>query len=81
MEIELLKNLQHEAIVSYYGTQQSDTRIWIFMEYMPGVRVRCHILFKEILYCNKMNKQAGTLIAGFQLEKTMIIIIWILNES
>ena len=38
-EIELLKNIQHERIVMYYGTSLSDTFVSIFMEYMPGVRV------------------------------------------
>ena len=38
-EIDLLKNLQHERIVLYYGTQQTDLHVYIFMEYMPGVRI------------------------------------------
>jgi len=36
-EIDLLKNLQHERIVLYYGTQQTDLHVYIFMEYLPGV--------------------------------------------
>ena len=37
-EIDLLKNLRHERIVLYYGTQQTDLYVYIFMEFMPGVR-------------------------------------------
>lgn len=36
-EIDLLKNLQHERIVLYYGTEQTDLHVYIFMEYLPGV--------------------------------------------
>ncbi|CAB4013071.1 Mitogen-activated kinase kinase kinase 3 [Paramuricea clavata] len=43
VEIELLKSIHHEAIVSYFGTQQSDTRIWIFMEYMAGGSIYDHL--------------------------------------
>ena len=38
-EIDLLKNLQHERIVLYFGTQQTDLHVYIFMEYLPGVRL------------------------------------------
>ena len=37
-EIQLLKNLRHERIVLYYGTNRTETNLCIFMEYMPGVR-------------------------------------------
>ena len=36
-EIQLLKDLDHERIVRYFGTQQTDTELYIFMEYMSGV--------------------------------------------
>ena len=37
-ELQLLKNLRHERIVTYYGTERTDGKLSIFMEYMPGVR-------------------------------------------
>lgn len=39
-EIQLLKNLQHERIVQYYGClrDRAEKTLTIFMEYMPGVR-------------------------------------------
>jgi hypothetical protein len=40
-ELQLLKNLRHERIVTYYGTDRADGKLYIFMEYMPGVRHRC----------------------------------------
>ncbi|XP_046859283.1 mitogen-activated protein kinase kinase kinase 2-like [Xenia sp. Carnegie-2017] len=43
VEIDLLKTINHNAIVSYYGTQQTGTRIWIFMEYMPGGSIYDHL--------------------------------------
>lgn len=38
-EIQLLKNLQHERIVQYYGClrDRAEKILTIFMEYMPGV--------------------------------------------
>ena len=37
-EIQLLKNLHHERIVQYYGSQEeAGVVLSIFMEYMPGV--------------------------------------------
>jgi len=33
----LLKSLQHERIVQYYGTLEEPDLLSIFMEYLPGV--------------------------------------------
>ena len=38
-ELQLLRNLRHERIVIYYGTERADGNLYIFMEYMPGVSV------------------------------------------
>ena len=38
-ELQLLKNLRHERIVAYFGTERADGKLFIFMEYMPGVRI------------------------------------------
>ena len=35
-EIALLKNLRHERIVLYYGTERTSDFLTIFMEYVPG---------------------------------------------
>ena len=43
-EIQLLKNISHERIVQYLGSEEAKEQLCIFMEYMPGVsRVPCHI--------------------------------------
>ena len=39
-EIQLLKSLDHQRIVRYYGTQQTATELYIFMEYMSGGSIR-----------------------------------------
>ena len=36
-EIQLLKNLHHERVVTYFGTVHDSKSISIFMEYMAGV--------------------------------------------
>eukprot|EP00045_Choanoeca_perplexa_P009219 m.88042 g.88042 ORF g.88042 m.88042 type:complete len:569 (+) comp14805_c0_seq1:214-1920(+) len=35
-EIQLLKDLRHERIVMYYGTERDARHLCIFMEYVPG---------------------------------------------
>lgn len=40
-ELSLLKNLRHERIVTYYGTERSSEHLTIFMEYVPGVGFAC----------------------------------------
>ena len=42
-EIQLLKSLDHERIVRYFGTQETDSELYIFMEYMSGVRCAKHV--------------------------------------
>eukprot|EP00039_Didymoeca_costata_P027438 m.18391 g.18391 ORF g.18391 m.18391 type:complete len:544 (-) comp6300_c0_seq2:155-1786(-) len=50
-EITLLKNLRHERIVTYYGTERTSTYLAIFMEYIPGrsihTRLREYGAFRE----------------------------------
>ena len=50
-EIELLKDLEHEKIVSYLGFEESRSHLSIFLEYVPGGSVgRClrkHGKFEE----------------------------------
>lgn len=38
-EIKLLQSLQHPRIVQYFGSEEKDGVLSIFMEYMPGVGV------------------------------------------
>lgn len=38
-EIHLLRNFEHERIVSYYGCAQDKQSLYIFMEYLPGVSI------------------------------------------
>lgn len=42
-ELQLLKNLRHERIVTYYGTERTDGKLYIFMEYMHGGSVYQHL--------------------------------------
>ncbi|XP_059160973.1 mitogen-activated protein kinase kinase kinase 3-like [Physella acuta] len=42
-ELQLLRNFQHERIVQYYGCQEENRVLSIFMEYMAGGSVLDHI--------------------------------------
>ena len=37
MEINLLSHLHHPNIVSYYGTERTDKKMNIFLEYVGGL--------------------------------------------
>ena len=54
-ELQLLKNLRHERIVMYFGTDRTDGKLFIFMEYMPGVSVIRKpselVLYRSIFIC------------------------------
>ena len=50
-EVQLLKNLRHERIVTYYGTERKEGRLHIFIEYMPGVRREAWSCVMLIPYC------------------------------
>ena len=43
MELQLLQNLRHERIVTYYGTDIRNEKLCIFMEFMPGGSVHQHM--------------------------------------
>eukprot|EP00052_Salpingoeca_macrocollata_P001579 m.26353 g.26353 ORF g.26353 m.26353 type:complete len:395 (+) comp11500_c0_seq1:347-1531(+) len=43
-EIALLKNMRHERIVTYYGTDRTAEYLTIFMEYVPGRSVHNRLL-------------------------------------
>ena len=64
-ELQLLKNLRHERIVIYFGTDRSDGKLFIFMEYMPGVSLaQCTIklLCMHILLTGSVLKSSWDLI-------------------
>lgn len=42
-EIKLLQSLQHPRIVQYFGSEEKDGVLSIFMEYMPGGSIKEHI--------------------------------------
>ena len=42
IEVELLKKLQHERIVTYFGTERREEYLYIFLEYMSGVSYGTH---------------------------------------
>ena len=48
LEIKLLKKLQHERIVTYIGTEQTEEAICIFLEYMSGVSCGTSILHSSV---------------------------------
>lgn len=43
-EIKLLKNLRHDRIVTYYGTERTPEYLAIFMEYVPGRSIHTRLM-------------------------------------
>ncbi|XP_068752241.1 mitogen-activated protein kinase kinase kinase 3-like isoform X3 [Montipora capricornis] len=73
-EIDLLKNLQHERIVLYYGTQQTDLHVYIFMEYMPGGSVHEHIKQHGALNESLTRKYTRQILEGVSYLHTTLIV-------
>ncbi|XP_078701134.1 mitogen-activated protein kinase kinase kinase 2-like isoform X20 [Branchiostoma floridae x Branchiostoma belcheri] len=73
-EIQLLKNLQHERIVQYYGCIQDENRLCIFMEYMPGGSVKDQIRQYGALTENVTRKYTRQILEGIlYLHSNMIV--------
>lgn len=73
-EIDLLKNLQHERIVLYFGTQQTNLHVHIFMEYLPGGSVHDHIKQHGALNESLTRKYTRQILEGVSfLHATLIV--------
>lgn len=48
-EIDILKSLSHEKILTYYGSAETDRHLRLFMEYMPGGSLAAHIKERKVL--------------------------------
>ncbi|XP_074644370.1 mitogen-activated protein kinase kinase kinase 2-like [Tubulanus polymorphus] len=73
-EIQLLKNLQHERIVQYFGTQSDKSYLSIFMEYMPGGSVKDELQSYGALTENVTRKYTSQVLQGIvYLHKHMIV--------
>ena len=52
-EVQLLRNFQHERIVQYYGCQEDNSVLSIFIELMPGVSMQESLLFCSFSDCQE----------------------------
>ncbi|KAF7239023.1 Mitogen-activated protein kinase kinase kinase 3, partial [Varanus komodoensis] len=75
-EIQLLKNLQHERIVQYYGClrDRGEKTLSIFMEYMPGGSVKDQLKAYGALTENVTRKYTRQILEGVcYLHSNMIV--------
>ncbi|GCC18938.1 mitogen-activated protein kinase kinase kinase 3 [Chiloscyllium punctatum] len=75
-EIQLLKNLQHERIVQYYGClrEKAEKTLSIFMEYMPGGSVKDQLKAYGALTENVTRKYTRQILEGVSyLHSNMIV--------
>ncbi|KFO62817.1 Mitogen-activated protein kinase kinase kinase 3, partial [Corvus brachyrhynchos] len=75
-EIQLLKNLQHERIVQYYGClrDRAEKTLTIFMEYMPGGSVKDQLKAYGALTENVTRKYTRQILEGVSyLHSNMIV--------
>ncbi|XP_028931406.1 mitogen-activated protein kinase kinase kinase 3 [Ornithorhynchus anatinus] len=75
-EIQLLKNLQHERIVQYYGClrDRAQRTLTIFMEYMPGGSVKDQLKAYGALTENVTRKYTRQILEGVSyLHSNMIV--------
>ncbi|KAK0041855.1 mitogen-activated protein kinase kinase kinase 2 [Biomphalaria pfeifferi] len=73
-ELQLLRNFQNERIVQYYGCQQENKVLSIFMEYMPGGSVLDHMKTYGALTENVTRKYTKQILQGLAfLHKNVIV--------
>ncbi|XP_068932351.1 mitogen-activated protein kinase kinase kinase 3 isoform X1 [Petaurus breviceps papuanus] len=75
-EIQLLKNLQHDRIVQYYGClrDRSEKTLTIFMEYMPGGSVKDQLKAYGALTESVTRKYTRQILEGVSyLHSNMIV--------
>ncbi|KAF6299011.1 mitogen-activated protein kinase kinase kinase 3 [Rhinolophus ferrumequinum] len=75
-EIQLLKNLQHERIVQYYGClrDRAEKTLTIFMEYMPGGSVKDQLKAYGALTESVTRKYTRQILEGVSyLHSNMIV--------
>ncbi|NXB47978.1 M3K3 kinase, partial [Leucopsar rothschildi] len=75
-EIQLLKNLQHERIVQYYGClrDRAEKTLTIFMEYMPGGSVKDQLKAYGALTENVTRRYTRQILEGVSyLHSNMIV--------
>ncbi|XP_032880848.1 mitogen-activated protein kinase kinase kinase 2 [Amblyraja radiata] len=75
-EIQLLKNLQHERIVQYYGCLRDpqDRTLSIFMEYMPGGSIKDQLKAYGALTENVTRRYTRQILEGVSyLHSSMIV--------
>lgn len=73
-EIHLLRNFEHERIVSYFGCAQDKQSLYIFMEYLPGGSVKDEITKYGSLTENVSRKYTKQMLEGLAyLHKNVIV--------
>lgn len=73
-EIQLLRNFQHERIVSYFGCHQDHSLLSIFMEYMPGGSIKDELTKYGPLTEMVTRKYARQMLEGLAfLHKNVIV--------
>ncbi|XP_022323377.1 mitogen-activated protein kinase kinase kinase 2-like [Crassostrea virginica] len=73
-EIHLLRNFEHERIVSYFGCAQDKQSLYIFMEYLPGGSIKDEITKYGSLTENVSRKYTKQMLEGLAyLHKNVIV--------
>ncbi|KAJ7388576.1 Mitogen-activated protein kinase kinase kinase 2 [Desmophyllum pertusum] len=63
-EIDILRNFKHKRIVSYYGSEQKDGHLYLFMEFMAGGSLSDHIKRSNTLSESKSRKYTEQILEG-----------------
>ncbi|XP_078360149.1 mitogen-activated protein kinase kinase kinase 2-like [Oculina patagonica] len=63
-EIEILMNLRHERIVSFYGSEERDDHLHLFMDFMAGGSLADHIKTHTALFEGESKKYTKQILEG-----------------
>ncbi|CAD5125750.1 DgyrCDS13966 [Dimorphilus gyrociliatus] len=74
MEIKLLKGIEHQRIVQYFGCMATEDSLCIFMEYMAGGSVRKEIIKYKGLSENVTKRYTKQILEGLAYLHSFVIV-------
>jgi len=73
-EIRILKKLKHVRIVSYYGNEQKDCYLHLFMEFMAGGSLSAHIKESGVLPEDESQWYTNQMLQGIEFLHSQNVI-------
>jgi len=80
-EIRILKKLRHVRIVSYYGSEQKDGHLHLFLDFMAGGSLSAHIKKNGVLPEDESQRYTNQMLQGIEFFHSQNVIHRDIKES